>query len=422
MIFKNKNFKKLIICSFLVLAFFGMKKNVYAHEHTGDCYGGTLHTCQGDLKNGGSCYTQGPQNCLGTMTYTEESSNSIKCASCANEIQNVKIYSVKCSDCSFVGKAIDQPATCPSCNANLGLPQGYIKFGSNCPQIFNVYTKTCNKTSGKYYNSQGQYLNPSCNRVVVSITPKTQNQVTDKPDFTIIATYLDGHTEEKQPSKVDYSVGKKYNNSTIEISYSGIVTRAGNQGTLKTSITLSTPTPITTPTPTQTQPTPTPTIATTPTIVPTTQPTPSTITTPTIAPTTQPTPSTPITDTTQESNNGDNQEVMVESNSGFAHIPEPTKEPEKVVISDDKNGKNDITNMNSVYYDSDENEGVEEEREYLKVEKKEKKISLVGILLIVFAILFGVIFAIYIIVTITKHIVNKNKKVTQINLNDYMRR
>lgn len=421
MMLKNINFKKTFIGNLFLITLIGITTNVYAHEHTGDCYGGTLHTCQGDLTNGGACYSQVAQNCLGTMTYTEESKTTSKCASCSAEIQGITFYTVKCSACPFSGKAVDQPSTCPSCGANLGLIEGYIKFGSTCPQTYNVYQKTCNKTTGKYYNSQGQYLNPSCNYVIVSITPKVQNQVTDNPDFTIIATYLDGHTQEKQPTKVDYSPNKKYNNSSITISYSGIVTRAGNQGTLTTSITLSSPTPITTPTPT-------PTKVTTPTPTQVITPTPTTIITPTTLPTQQITPIAPTQSvenqqtSNQEITNENNDEVNVEITTGFAHVPEVTKEPEKVVINNNNKGNKDVTNMDSVYYDSDENEGVEEEREYLKIEKKEKEISLAGILLIVFAILFGIIFAIYIIITITKHIVNKNKTVTQINLNDYIRR
>lgn len=188
---KRKNLNKKIRNIFLVFSFLLLFPTiVYAHDHTENCYGGNLHTCQGDETNGGACYTE-QANEDGTKTYV----------------------------------------------------------------------KTCGKTSGRYYNSAGQYLMPQCNKIGVGIEPVEPVQQTNNPNFKINVTFLDGHTEQVQASRTDWNSSKYYgSDGVITVYWNGLVNSALTPGEISAQIKFTsppTPTPTQTPIPTQ-EPTATP--------------------------------------------------------------------------------------------------------------------------------------------------------------------
>ena len=234
--------KKITSFLFCFMCFILCPLLIFAHEHNENCYGGKLHTCQGDTINGGACYTAQDNN--GTITYV----------------------------------------------------------------------KTCGKTTGRYYNSAGQYLLPRCNQVGVSVKPVEPVQQSKTPNFEMIVTFLDGHTEQVHANRTDWSSAKHYNEGeVINIYWKGLVNSALTPGELSTQIKYTsppTPTPTATPTPTETPTltpteTPTPTATPTPTETPTPTPveeieetpTPTPTETPTVIPTETPIPTEDITPT-----------------------------------------------------------------------------------------------------------------------------
>ena len=435
-----------------------------AHSHNADCYGGTLHICSGNSTSGGACYTARQQSCQGKMTYKGLATVTFKCASCGKENGTGNKFSASCSACSFTGIAYDDAngRTC-SCGGNIIPGDETIRLKSSCPNVFTVYDKTCNKVSGEYYNSQGQKLSPNCQHVVTSIKAKNPTQTTDSPDFTLIATYLDGHTAEIQPTSVNFNVSKTYNNEPVTLTYNGTINKVGNIASLTTTITLTSKTPAyTTPTPRPTgvitvtptnlptqrpivTPTPRPTIVVTPTVIVET-PTP----TPTKTPTQNPTPSiteTPTkTPTTAPTENPVTPSVSVDLPSIETPTPTPTEEPTKspdveidedggIIIppADDTTLSPTPIEDDDISESDDDDDKDDDDKGAIGGDNKDdggngndgkddgKKTSLATI----FLILFSVVFALLLITTIVVVIIQKsrkNKPVNKINLNDYMRR
>ena len=151
---------------------------------------------------------------------------------------------------------------------------GTATNGGNCytKQSEGNYIKTCGKTSGRYYNSNGQYLSPQCNIVGVSATAVEPIQHKETPLLKMNITFLDGHTETINAIRTDWSPAKDYSNGeTITLYWKGLINNAKTQGELSAQIDFtspikhtSTPTPMETTTPTSTpieeEPTPTQTI------------------------------------------------------------------------------------------------------------------------------------------------------------------
>ena len=129
------------------------------------------------------------------------------------------------------------------------------------------YVKTCGKTSGKYYNSNGQYLSPQCNKIGVSATAVEPTQFKSTPLLKMNITFLDGHTETVNATRTDWSTVKDYSNGeTITLYWNGLVNDAKTPGELSAKVEFTSPivhttTPTLTPAPTQSvEETPTPTL------------------------------------------------------------------------------------------------------------------------------------------------------------------
>lgn len=134
-----------------------------------------------------------------------------------------------------------------------------------------TYVKTCGKTSGRYYNSAGQYLAAQCNKIATNIVATNPTQQGSFPNFSINVTFLDGHTEEMPAHRSDWTSKNDYSNGGIvTVFWSGLVNNAKNISELSTTINFTTPKP----TP---SPTPTPSVDTTPVIETPTETIPPTI-------------------------------------------------------------------------------------------------------------------------------------------------
>lgn len=103
------------------------------------------------------------------------------------------------------------------------------------------YTRTCGKTEGYYYSGTTRVYE-TCDGVVTKIEPliATQNTEHSRLDFSLKATYLDGHTAIINPTSTTYDSSKTYNNETITLSYNGKITNASTTSTLTTTITVTT--------------------------------------------------------------------------------------------------------------------------------------------------------------------------------------
>ena len=295
------------------------KENITYHKHNDNCYKEKNNECQHIIDMGNS-------NNLKIMDY-------YNCPNCSNEDfygyyqslscdTTIHLYAGECENCGYKGNATitktiinNNPAQISyshnttkkelSCGKteqsidkivytlNCGKTEQSIEkaiYTLNCGKteksvekttyILNcgkteqsiektTYLKTCKKTSGNYYNSKGEKISPTCNQVIVSIKPKTEKQTTFNPDFTLVATYLDGHIAEIKPSIANYNENQTYKNEKVTLTYNGFIGSASNKSSISTYIYLTTPI---TPTPTQTI-TPTPTLV----VIPTTNPTPTEI-------------------------------------------------------------------------------------------------------------------------------------------------
>ncbi|TAH70327.1 MAG: hypothetical protein EWM47_05590 [Anaerolineaceae bacterium] len=86
----------------------------------------------------------------------------------------------------------------------------------------------------KYYDGNGNEIQPVCHQVVTSIsaTPSTQTVDKGKPiSLTVTATYLDGHTATISNYTTNYD-SNKVGTQTVTITYSGLVGNAKTTGTI----------------------------------------------------------------------------------------------------------------------------------------------------------------------------------------------
>jgi hypothetical protein len=274
------------------------------HKHTGDPTLGQANGCYTKEvityhKHNLNCYTNQEEDCTHTITMGSNGSvvstsyyicpecgqvkfNGYKTSlTCDETSLSYPVYAGLCETCGYTGNATitnagdtETPATleykhkkttktltCGKDETTIESKTYELGCGKTVDTVEKTtYLKTCNKVNGAYYNTNGIQVEPTCNAVVISIAPKTQFQTTKTPNFTLIATYLDGHMAEIQPTTASFDSTAKYNNTAIELTYTGDITKAGNRGTLATYIYVTTPQDTTIKT------TPTPTVTPSPTI------------------------------------------------------------------------------------------------------------------------------------------------------------
>jgi len=223
-----------------------MNIHIFAHTHTSDCYNGTLHVHSGTpgLSYPNGCYTSKKETT--TWTYCSSPCTTIDRNAphntrqtgysewtCSEGRSHVTVY-YSCS-CGATGFNIAGS----SCHAISNFSHKY-NYYSYCPghtATTTVYELGCGKTEGKYYDSNGNEAGPSCDKVVVSITPTHQNQTVEKGGTIITsatATYLDGHTG-------TVNCTSNFNpdlegNQTVTLTYTGLVKNAKTTGTLTCTI------------------------------------------------------------------------------------------------------------------------------------------------------------------------------------------
>ena len=135
-----------------------------------------------------------------------------------------------------IGKTTSQTL---NCNKTI---DGYLlACGKTEGDTIDSYSLSCTKTLGAYYNGETRVYE-TCSDVVTSIEPvvATQNIERARIDFNIKVTYLDGHTRIMLPSSSDYDSTKDYNGEDVILYYTGEINKAGEQGTLSTTINLTT--------------------------------------------------------------------------------------------------------------------------------------------------------------------------------------
>ena len=314
-------FKRKILVPCITTFFIGLLSiNVFAHEHTSDCYAGTIHSCDGNETTYGLCY-----NTPIYHTHTDEC-YSIECK--ATDTTNTKndLESI-CSICN--SNYVEEIISCNHCGAtstnyfycsnetcenykkenmtithNVLTGENIVKFGelicNKTDTSIEKYQKTCEKDNGAYYYGS-EKVNAICDKVVISIKPIEEFQNTNNPNLKLLATFLDGHTAEIDPTSTSYLSNMTYTNAQIQLNYYGLCKNANSYGNLSTTLTLSTPTQLPTPTSTpipteEPTPTPTQTITQEPTKIITTEPTQELTTIPNPYDPTQE----PIIDTTQK--------------------------------------------------------------------------------------------------------------------------
>jgi hypothetical protein len=271
--------KRKILIPCVTTLFIGiLSVNVFAHEHTNECYAGTIHSCDGNETTYGLCYTTPIYHTHTTECYSTEC-KAIDTTNTKNNLVSI------CSVCN--SNYIEEIITCNHCGAtstsyfycsnetcenykkedmtithNALTGDNIINFGDLvCNKIdtsIEKYQKNCEKENGAYYYGS-EKVNAICDKVVISIKPVEENQNTNNPNLKLLATYLDGHTSEIEPTSTSYLSNMTYTNAQIQLNYYGLCKNANSYGNLNTVLILSTPTEI--PTPIQT---------TTPTIEPTT--------------------------------------------------------------------------------------------------------------------------------------------------------
>ena len=284
----------LLICIITIFPIHIFAQN--GHTHTDKCYNGTRHICDGSStqygacyqeqvieyhKHTNSCYQTVEDDCTHTIDVIVDNQiinidylNCPKCNepnfygyiysfTCDKNGENIVLYAGYCDKCGYEGNSTIKRVNTPSVAAQISyshkISTDKLVCGKTTDTIEKTtYLKTCKKENGAYYDSNGNKVEPTCNSVIVDIKAKNPTQTTNNPDFTLIATYLDGHTSEIKPTIAEYSSNKQYKNEQIRLSYTGIITKAGQKGTLVAYLHLTTPTPSPTTTPTIT-PTPTPT-------------------------------------------------------------------------------------------------------------------------------------------------------------------
>ena len=243
---KNKKYiLMLFVCLFTFISFVQTNKTfVYAnsHIHNDNCYTVLRH------EHGSACYYDANAGGCGTDTieWKVVSTKKSNCINCSG-IYEYSFYSGICSGCN---KEYTDTVygTCNSCgNIMRPLKDGnsiYPKYpNTKCTyqiQGQSLMLLSCDKEEDKYYNSDGSFANPECDKVAVSILAHKQLQSGKEVDTNIEVTFLDGH-KENLVGISNFDSNKQYNNSDVTIYYEGIVTRAGNKGTLSTIIKMTTP-------------------------------------------------------------------------------------------------------------------------------------------------------------------------------------
>lgn len=311
------------------------KENITYHVHNDTCY-------QNVEKNCTHTTNMGSTESLSTQAYYlcpkcgEFKFNGYKTAfPCNNSGKVENVYIGLCENCGYQGnatvstqdgtnvltythKVTTNDLVCGKTETTIESKTYELGCGKTSETIENTtYIKTCGKTNGAYYNLKGQKIEPTCDDTVISIVPAKQFQTTNSPDFTIVATYLDGHTEEIQPTTAAYNSSyKDYDKSPIELTYSGFITKAGNRGTIATYLYLTTPKESVSPTPTPAM------LISTPTPITTQLPEPTATPIPTLIPTYE--------------------------NTKPIEINETQKEPTKELIGDNEINGNNISENNDV--------------------------------------------------------------------------
>ena len=141
-------------------------------------------------------------------------------------------------DCDLVEK------NCPvQGSLKCTLPTSWFELSCEKVQgeFVDSYALSCDKILNAYYCG-AERIFETCGVVVTSIEPviSTQNVARARIDFNIKATYLDGHTRIIAPSSTNYDSTKDYNGEEVILYYTGIVNKAGENGTLSTTMTLTT--------------------------------------------------------------------------------------------------------------------------------------------------------------------------------------
>jgi len=167
---------------------------------------------------------------------------------CGKTTSTIDSYSLGCGKTtstvvSYSRNCGKTTSTIESYSKNCGKSTSTVEsYSLSCTKSTGTnYTLTCTKTSGAYYSGSTRVYE-TCSNIITKIEPliSTQNTEHARLDFSLKATYLDGHTAIITPTSTTYDSSKTYNNETITLSYNGKITNASTTGTLTTTITVTT--------------------------------------------------------------------------------------------------------------------------------------------------------------------------------------
>ena len=235
------------------------KPNYNYHKHTDSCIKYTKKECSHSVtttsnKEDYVCPKCGKLSFYGKKEFvlcSKEQGLYAYLGKCKNEKCNYNgnAYSINDTTISFSHYYYENEYICGKNEITIDSVFYELNCGKTNSTIEKVtYKKTCGKENGSFYNLKGMRVVPQCSTTIVSIAPKTKTQIGTKPDFTLIVTYLDGHTGEKQATKADWNSNKPYDNQNIVLYFTGRTKTNGEVNTLTTTINFSTPKPTITPT------------------------------------------------------------------------------------------------------------------------------------------------------------------------------
>ena len=323
----NKLLKTSLVSTFLFTFLLNNSETtmkIYAaHTHNDDCYEKIAHN------HSDNCYEKTTIACDGTqhinITYEYE-----LCPYCNAQLHQKSNYLYVCDkNSSHTGHSFYQTRIVKSSweNYQEEMPDGSIMINSssyihNCsdprgvqktnymdaiagmpgPSPCSELKETSNLICTKEYDNGNLF----CNTKISSIQPKTQHQTSKNPNFTLVITYMDGHTKDVQPKMTTFTSTATYAKDSKIIAYYEVDGKLNEYVFYITTPIEKTPTPTPTKVVTQT-PTPTPTKVITPTPTPTKKvtqtitPTPTKVVTPTpikkVTQTITPTPTKVVTPT-----------------------------------------------------------------------------------------------------------------------------
>lgn len=199
------------------------------HIHGDDCYNGTKHVHTGSSSSGGGCY--GSSRSCGVTLYLESgesvspTTNGVShCSSCGGirERHSLSLRYVHqapnygCGNATFVNHT--EYIVCLSC--------GKVTPGSSPPTSRTcsrtTYSLSCGKTEGKYYDENGNELDPVCGQIIVSLEathPEQTVYLNSSLITTARATYQDG-SEKTVVCTTDLSTSEIVTDKTGLLTYS----------------------------------------------------------------------------------------------------------------------------------------------------------------------------------------------------------